>query len=90
MDDALVNLEGMNRVTAGKLGLAGIKTLEAFAGLAYDEFGAILALQSERARQLIKDEFKDVTDDEMKLIDAKYDDRAKALLAKAWAFAETK
>ena len=90
MEDALVNLDGMDRVTAGKVGLAGIKTLEAFAGLAYDEFGAILALQSERARQLIKDEFKDVTDDEMRLIDAKYDDRAKALLAKAWAGAEKK
>lgn len=90
MEDALVNLDGMDRVTAGKVGLTGIKTLEAFAGLAYDEFGAILALQSERARQLIKDEFKDVTDDEMRLIDAKYDDRAKALLAKAWAGAEKK
>src|SRR3954468_22094127 len=77
----LVNLEGMDRVTAGKLGLAGIKTVEAFAALAYDEFGAILALPSERARELIKNEFNDVTDDEMKLVDSKYDDRAKALQA---------
>ena len=90
MDDTLANLDGIDRVTAGKLGLAGIKTLEAFAGLAYDEFGAILALQSDRARQLIKDEFKDVTDDEMRLIDSRYDDRAKALQAKAWALAEAK
>jgi N utilization substance protein A len=90
MEEALANLDGMDRVTAGKLGLAGIKTLEAFANLAYDEFGAILALQSERARQLIKDEFSDVTDDEMKLIDAKYDDHAKALQAKVWAVAEKK
>jgi N utilization substance protein A len=51
---------------------------EAFAGLAYDEFGAILALSSDRARALITSEFEDVTDDEMKLVDAKYDDRAKA------------
>jgi N utilization substance protein A len=29
MDDELINLEGMTRVTAGKLGLAGIKTLAA-------------------------------------------------------------
>ena len=85
----LVNLEGMDRTTAGKLGLAGIKTVEGFAALAYDEFGAILALQSERARELIKNEFNDVTDDEMKLVDSKYDDRAKALQAKAWALAET-
>jgi len=90
MEDELVNLDGMDRVIAGKLGLAGVKTLEAFGGLAYDEFGAILALSSERARQLINDEFKDVTDDEMRLIDAKYDDHAKALQAKAWDFAEAK
>jgi N utilization substance protein A len=90
VEDALINLDGMSRVTAGKLGLAGVKTLEAFAGLAYDEFGAILALTSDRARQLIKNAFEDVTDDEMKLIDAKYDDHAKALLAKAWKLAETK
>jgi len=90
MDDELVNLEGMDRVTAGKLGLAGIKSIAAFAALAYDEFGAILALPSERAKQLIKEEFDDVTDDEMKLIDAKYDERAKGLQAKAWALAEAK
>ena len=90
MDDALVSMEGMDRVMAGKLGLAGVKTLDAFSALAYDEFGAILALPADRARQLIDDEFKDVTDDEMKLIDAKYDDRAKALQAKAWSAAEAK
>ncbi len=88
VEDALINLEGMSRITAGKLGLAGIKTLQAFGGLAYDEFGAILALSAERARQLIKDAFEDVTDDEMKLIDAKYDDHAKALLASAWKLVE--
>ncbi len=85
MDEALVNMEGMDRLTAGKLGLAGIKTVAAFAGLAYDEFGAILALSAERARQLINDEFSDVTDDEMKLIDLKYDEQAKALQARAWS-----
>jgi N utilization substance protein A len=90
VEDALIHLDGMSRVTAGKLGLAGVKTLEAFAGLAYDEFGAILALTSDRARQLIKNAFEDVTDDEMKLIDAKYDDHAKALLANAWKLAEAK
>ena len=90
MDDALINFDDMDRVTAGKLGLAGVKTLDAFAALAYDEFGAILALPADRARQLIDEEFKDVTDDEMKLIDAKYDDRAKALQAKVWSLAETK
>ncbi len=90
MDDVLVNLDGIDRVTAGKLGLAGIKTLDAFAGLAYDEFGAILALPIERARQLIENEFEDVTDDEMRLIDAKYDDRARALQGKARELTETK
>ena len=89
MDEALVGLEGMDRITAGKLGLAGIKTVEAFAALAYDEFGAILALSADRARELITSEFKDVTDDEMKLVDSKYDDRAKALQAKAWSLAES-
>jgi N utilization substance protein A len=90
MEDALANLEGMDRLTAGKLGLAGIKTLDAFANLAYDEFGAILALPAERARQLIENEFADVTDDEMKLIDAKYDAHAKALQAMVWSLAEAK
>jgi len=90
MEDALINLEDMDRITAGKLGLAGVKTLEAFAGLAYDEFGAILALSADRARQLIDQEFSDVTDEEMKLIDAKYDDRAKALQARVWSLAESK
>ena len=61
----------------------------AFAALAYDEFGAILALPAERARHLIEEEFKDVTDDEMKLVDSKYDDRVKALQAKAWSLAES-
>ena len=90
MEDALVNLEGMDRVVAGKLGLAGIKTVEAFAGLAYDEFGAILALSTERARQLMENGFDDVTDEEMGLIDAKYDDHAKALQAKAWSMVPSK
>jgi N utilization substance protein A len=90
MDDALLNLEGMDRTIAGKLGLVSIKTIDAFAGLAYDEFGAILALPTERARQLIDEEFKDVTDDEMRLIDAKYDDRAKELQSRVWSLAESK
>jgi len=90
MEDALVNLEGMDRVTAGKLGLGGVKTLEQFSALAYDEFGAILALPTDRARQLIENAFEDVSDEEMKLIDLKYDDRAKALQAKAWSLAAVK
>ncbi|OWW18552.1 transcription termination factor NusA [Noviherbaspirillum denitrificans] len=90
MDDALVNLDGIDRITAGKLGLVGIKTLDAFANMAYDEFGSILALPVERARQLIDNEFEDVTDDEMRLIDAKYDDRARALQAKARELVEAK
>ena len=90
VEDALINLDGMSRATAGKLGLAGIKTLAAFGGLAYDEFGAILALSTDRARQLIDSAFDDVTDDEMKLIDAKYDEHAKALLEKAWKLVEAK
>ena len=90
MEETLLELEGMDRTLAGKLGLAGIKTVENFAALAYDEFGAILALSAERARQLIKEAFNDVTDDEMKLIDAKYDTRAKSLQAKVWKLAEQK
>jgi N utilization substance protein A len=90
MEEALINLEGMDRLTAGKLGLAGIKTAEQFTGLAYDEFGAILALPADRARQLIDNGFEDVSDEEMKLIDVKYDDRAKALQARAWSLASAK
>ena len=83
MEDALANLEGIDRATAGKLGLAGIKTVEHLANMAYDEFGAVLALPVDRARQLIENQFADVTDDEMRLIDGKYDDRARALQEKA-------
>lgn len=90
VEERLLNLEGMDRLVAGKLGLAGIKSLKAFAELAYDEFGAILALPAERARQLIKNEFEDVTDAEMELIDASYDDHAKALQAKAWELVPVK
>ena len=90
MEEALSGLEGMSRSVAGKLGLAGVKTLERFAGLAYDEFGAILALPTERARQLLENEFADVTDEEMKLIDAKYDDEAKELQARAWKLMESR
>lgn len=90
MEETLLNLEGMDRTIAGKLGLAGIKTMDAFAALAYDEFGAILALPTERARQLINEEFKDVTDDEMKLIDARYDEHAKELQSRVWSLAESK
>jgi N utilization substance protein A len=90
MEEGLVGLDGMDRVTAGKLGLAGVKTLEQFSALAYDEFGAILALPADRAHQLIDNAFEDVSDEEMKLIDLKYDDRAKALQAKAWSLAAVK
>jgi N utilization substance protein A len=90
MEEAMVGFEGMDRVTAGKLGLVGVKTLDQFSSLAYDEFGAILALPADRARQLIDNAFEDVTDEEMKLIDLKYDDRAKALQAKAWSLAAVK
>lgn len=90
MEEDLVNLEGMNRQIAGKLGMAGVKTLQRFAELAYDEFGAILALPVDRARQLLENEFADVTDDEMKLIDAKYDDEAKQLQANAWQLVESR
>ncbi len=90
MDDALVNLEGMDRTIAGKLGLAGIKTIGAFAALAYDEFGAILALSTDRARQLIENSFEDVTEEEMKFIDAQYDTSAKALQAKAWSLTSSR
>jgi transcription termination/antitermination protein NusA len=90
MEDALVNLDGIDRVIAGKLGLSGVKTIDRFANMAYDEFGAVLALPVERARELIENGFTDVTDDEMRLIDAKYDDRARALQAKARELVDVK
>jgi len=90
MEETLIALEGMKRLTASKLGLAGVKTLVAFANLAYDEFGAILALPLDRTRHLIEDEFRDVTDAEMKIIDAQYDEYAKDLQTKARNIVETK
>ena len=47
-------------------------------------------ISTDRARQLIDNAFDDVSDDEMKLIDAKYDEHAKALLEKVWKLAEAK
>lgn len=88
MEEALQTLPNMSRDLAAQLGLAGIKTLKAFSELAYDEFGAILALPSERANALIENAFEDVTDAEMDLIDAKYDDEAKALQEAAWSLVE--
>ncbi len=88
MEESLQQLEGMERDIAVKLGLAGVKTLKAFSELAYDEFGAILALPAERARELIENGFEDVTDEEMDLIDAKYDDQAKALQEHVWSLVE--
>jgi N utilization substance protein A len=90
VEEALLNLPGMDRLTAGKLGLAGIKTLDAFSALAYDEFGAILALSTDRALVLINNGFKDATDEEMNLIDAKYDEAAKSVLTNAWDAVEQK
>ncbi|MFJ3058803.1 transcription termination/antitermination protein NusA, partial [Herbaspirillum sp. NPDC087042] len=58
------------------------------AGLAYVVFCSILSVRSVRARIVIENAFEDVTDDEMKLIDSKYDERAKALQAKAWSAVE--
>ena len=90
MEPELINLEGMDRATAGRLGLAGIRTLAAFGELAYDEFGAILALSTERARELIENGFEDVEDEEMQLIDTRYDEHAKALQTRAWKIIEEK
>lgn len=88
MEEALQELPGMERSVAVQLGMAGIKTLKAFAGLAYDEFGAILTLPTARARELIENGFKDVSDAEMDLIDAKYDEQAKALQEQVWSLIE--
>jgi N utilization substance protein A len=89
MEEALIGLEGLDRLTAGKLGLVGVKTLSGFAGMAYDEFGAVLALPIERARELIENGFADVTDEEMRLIDAKYDEGARALQESARSLVES-
>ena len=80
----------MTTVIATKLGNAGILTVERFAGLAYDEFGAILALSPERARQLLDSELADVTDEEQQMIDDKYDDTARTLQETARTLMESK
>lgn len=90
MEDALSQLEGMSRIFAGKLGLAGIKTLQQFGDLGYDEVCAILVLPTERAQALLANGFEDVTDEEMAQIDARYDDEVKALQERAWKQLEEK
>jgi N utilization substance protein A len=90
MEEALKDLAGMTSVVATKLGNAGILTVERFAGLAYDEFGAILALPQERARQLLENELADVTDEEQDAIDAAYDDKARELQDAARALMESR
>lgn len=90
MEPALRDLDGMTTAIATKLGNAGILTVERFAGLAYDEFGAILALPVERARQLLDNELADVTDEEQQMIDDKYDDTARALQETARTLMESR
>ncbi len=85
LDAQLMNLRGMERSIATRLGQAGIKTVQQLAQLTYDEFGAILALDLERAQALIDNSFDDLTDDEQDLIDAKYDKRAKEIQEHAWS-----
>jgi N utilization substance protein A len=48
MDEALVGLEGMDRMPPASWAWLASRR-RSLAGLAYDEFGAILALSSERA-----------------------------------------
>ena len=90
MEPALRDLDGMTTAIATKLGNAGILTVERFAGLAYDEFGAILALPVERACQLLDNELADVTDEEQQMIDDKYDDTARALQETARTLMESR
>ena len=90
MEPALRDLDGMTTAVATKLGNAGILTVERFAGLAYDEFGAILALPVERARQLLDNELADVTDEEQQMIDDSYDDVARNLQETARTLMESK
>lgn len=90
MEPALKELPGMTTAIATKLGRLGILTVERFAELAYDEFGAILAFPVERARQLLDNELADVTDAEQQIIDDKYDDSAKELQETARKLMETK
>ncbi len=49
----LLNLEGMDKVLAGKLAGAGVKTLDDFADLAVDELTEMTGIEEDRAKQLI-------------------------------------
>ncbi len=90
MEPALKDLTGMTTAIATKLGNTGVLTVERFAGMAYDEFGAILALPAGRARQLLENELADVTDEEQQTIDDAYDDVAKELQENARVLMESK
>ena len=91
MEEALSGLEGMSRSVAGKLGLARRQDAGTLRGTGLSTNSArFWSLPTERARQLLENEFADVTDEEMKLIDAKYDDEAKELQARAWKLMESR
>ena len=49
----LLNLDGMDKLLAGKLATNGIKTLDDFADLAIDELTEMTGIDADRAKQLI-------------------------------------
>jgi N utilization substance protein A len=53
VDEAMINVEGMDKALAAKLAGNGIKTLDDFADLAVDELTEMTGVDADRAKQLI-------------------------------------
>ena len=53
VEEALINVEGMDKNLAAKLASSGIKTLDDLADLAVDELTEMTGIDNERAKQLI-------------------------------------
>jgi N utilization substance protein A len=53
VDEAMINVEGMDKTLAAKLAGNGIKTLDDFADLAVDELTEMTGVDADRAKQLI-------------------------------------
>ena len=51
--DDLLNLDGMDKVLAGKLAVNGVKTRDDLADLAIDEVVEMTGIDADRAKQLI-------------------------------------
>ena len=88
IDEAMLNIPGLNRKMAASLGRAGIRNVDQLANLAYDELCAILVFPTERANVLLENGFANATEEEMQAIEKRYTADVRDLQKAAWKWIE--